>query len=61
MRHFTLCAGLDMRCCVSCQRNVDNNPDVIPEHTLKPAADPPRFADWMSMPTPAIDSTHGGL
>lgn len=59
--HFALCQGLDLRCCASCARNVDNNPGVVVEHTLKPAADPPRCADWKAIPARALDTTHGRL
>lgn len=56
-----LCDGLDLRCCVTCARNVDNNPGEYPERTIKPAADPPRCADWKAIPMRAIDASHGRL
>lgn len=59
--HIELCDGLDLRCCVTCARNVDNNPGEYPERTIKPAADPPRRADWKAIPMRAIDASHGRL
>lgn len=59
--HIGLCDGLDLRCCVTCARNVDNNPGEYPERTIKPAADPPRCADWKAIPMRAIDASHGRL
>lgn len=59
--HIELCDGLDLRCCVTCARNVDNNPGECPERTIKPAADPPRCADWKAIPMRAIDASHGRL
>lgn len=56
-----LCDGLDLRCCITCARNVDNNPGEYPERTIKPAADPPRCADWKAIPMRAIDASHGRL
>lgn len=36
MTHIELCDGLDLRCCVTCARNVDNNPGEYPERTTTP-------------------------
>lgn len=58
---YELCDGLDLRCCMTCARNLDNNPGVHVQRTIKPAANPPRCADWKSMPVRALDSTHGRL
>jgi hypothetical protein len=60
-RHLQLCDGLGMRSCDTCARNVDNNPGIVPESTIKPAADPPRCTDWMAIHTAARDATHGRL
>lgn len=61
---ISLCAGLDLRVCGTCKRNADRytaeelaaNPARI-----RPAADPPRCADWMAAPRAAFDSTHERL
>ena len=59
--HIELCDGLDLRCCVPCARTGHNSPGEYPERTIKPAADPPRCADWKAIPMRAIDASHGRL
>lgn len=45
-----LCDGLGMRACATCARNVDNNEGIVPDRTIRPAANPPRCMDWCAMP-----------
>lgn len=36
-------------------------PGVIVDRTIRPAADPPRCADWTAIPVRSIDASHGRL
>ena len=61
MSSHAQCFNAGLRICRDCRRNVDNNPVEYPERTIKPAADPPRCADWKAIPMRAIDASHGRL
>ena len=55
-QNLRMCEGLGMHACYTCARNVDNNPDVIADRLIQPAADPPRCMDWQAMPVVPRDA-----
>lgn len=42
------CWGLDLRCCESCKWYVDNRDIDERDKPFRPAADPPKCADWQA-------------
>lgn len=54
---FAHCVNEGLRICETCKRNIDHYPElerIVPRiNFLKPAADPPRCADWAAMPSKA--------